>query len=147
MNSTTNTVGTGNCGCGCGTEVLSRNANYAPGHDARHVGIIARAILAESSLVKQTALVGTLPSPALRFKATAMVARLREPKTSKSVKATRSPSSTVEGTVKIGRWTYPARKLASGQVVRNTQRDGSGEWVPVSSSGRNSVGAETFRAA
>ena len=34
----------------------------------------------------------------------------------------------MNGTVKIGRWTYPARKQG-GEVSRNTKRDGSGEWV------------------
>lgn len=33
-------------------------------------------------------------------------------------------------TVKIGRWEYPAKNL-DGQIVRNTKRDGSGEWVAV----------------
>jgi hypothetical protein len=34
------------------------------------------------------------------------------------------------GTVKVGRWTYPARiePAAPDKVARNTQRDGSGEW-------------------
>lgn len=33
-----------------------------------------------------------------------------------------------EDTVKIGRWTYPARNI-DGQLERNTKIDGSGEWV------------------
>ena len=35
----------------------------------------------------------------------------------------------MNGTVKVGRWEYPARKLDSGIIERNTKRDGSGEWV------------------
>lgn len=35
--------------------------------------------------------------------------------------------------VKIGRWTYPAKHLL-GMDVRNTKRDGSGEWVPYTAS-------------
>lgn len=31
--------------------------------------------------------------------------------------------------VKVGRWEYPAIKDESGQTLRNTKRDGSGEWV------------------
>lgn len=36
----------------------------------------------------------------------------------------------VKGSVKVGRWEYPARKVG-GQVWRNEARDGSGEWIPV----------------
>lgn len=32
------------------------------------------------------------------------------------------------GTVKVGRWTYPATQML-GVVLRNAKRDGSGEWV------------------
>lgn len=35
----------------------------------------------------------------------------------------------VRGTVKVGRWTYPAVRTDSGEVARNTKRDGSGGWV------------------
>ncbi len=37
---------------------------------------------------------------------------------------TRTPT----GTVKAGRWTYPAYRAGVGPVSRNTKRDGSGEW-------------------
>lgn len=33
--------------------------------------------------------------------------------------------------VKVGRWTYPGRELVDGTTIRNTKRDGSGEWVNV----------------
>lgn len=36
---------------------------------------------------------------------------------------------TVTEGVKVGRWVYPGRKLANGELQRNTKRDGSGEWV------------------
>lgn len=36
--------------------------------------------------------------------------------------------SAVRGTVKVGRWTYPAVRNEDGSVYRNTKRDGSGEW-------------------
>lgn len=35
----------------------------------------------------------------------------------------------MNGTVKVGRWEYPATQHPSGAVKRNTKRDGSGEWV------------------
>lgn len=34
----------------------------------------------------------------------------------------------VRGTVKVGRWTYPAIRKEDGTVVRNSKRDGSGDW-------------------
>lgn len=33
------------------------------------------------------------------------------------------------GETKVGRWTYPTRTFPDGKVLRNTKRDGSGEWV------------------
>lgn len=36
--------------------------------------------------------------------------------------------STTTGTVKIGRWTYPTIER-DGDILRNTKRDGTGEWV------------------
>lgn len=35
------------------------------------------------------------------------------------------------GTVKVGRWEYPAERFAGGTVMRNAKRDGSGTWVEV----------------
>jgi hypothetical protein len=35
----------------------------------------------------------------------------------------------VRGTVKSGRWVYPAVRHDDGTVARNTKRDGSGDWV------------------
>lgn len=111
------------CGCGCGTVVKSRKSLYAPGHDARHAGLVAREVVAtgDMSLIKSA-----LPSVALRDKATAMATRLAE----KPVKSSSAKASTVVESVKVGRWTYPARKV-NGKVERNTKRDGSGEWVAV----------------
>lgn len=44
-------------------------------------------------------------------------------------------STPISGTVKVGRWEYPARAThtATGfeNVERNTKRDGSGDWEPV----------------
>lgn len=38
-------------------------------------------------------------------------------------------ATTGELTVKVGRWEYPAKLNNAGLVLRNTKRDGSGEWV------------------
>lgn len=40
---------------------------------------------------------------------------------------TTTPAVVTTGTVKIGRWAYPAIKYGTGRVLRNTKRDGSGE--------------------
>lgn len=118
------------CGCGCGQEV---NSKYKQGHDARHAGEVARAA-AETALAKgvdysMDELYEVLPSQALRIKAKNMAARLvaKKKRQSKRVKAE-------IGTVRHGRWDYPARKNARGEVVRNTKRDGSGTWTPVDAS-------------
>lgn len=42
-------------------------------------------------------------------------------------------NDTIVGTAKIGRWEYPVRKLGKG-YVRNTKRDGLGEWTQVEES-------------
>lgn len=46
-----------------------------------------------------------------------------------------SKTTTVTGTVKVGRWTYPARRdhaaTDAPATTRNEKRDGSGEWVDV----------------
>lgn len=40
------------------------------------------------------------------------------------------PSVTPADDIKVGRWTYPARRF-DGVLQRNTRRDGSGDWVEV----------------
>lgn len=39
--------------------------------------------------------------------------------------------SGIRGSIKVGRWVYPAVRLESGTVARNTKRDGDGDWVDV----------------
>lgn len=60
------------CHCGCG-EQIGPKATYRPGHDARHAGMVARAIAAEPKQEKTLLL--ALPSPALRTKAQRAAAR------------------------------------------------------------------------
>lgn len=57
------------CLCGCGENVAGK-ASYRPGHDARHAGQIARAMLAASKKTDRTKALDALPSPALQAKAT-----------------------------------------------------------------------------
>lgn len=72
-----------NCICGCG-QVTSVRANYKPGHDARHASDVAQQIADNPR--RKTALLHTLPSPALRAKAERAAERLTA-KTPKEVAA------------------------------------------------------------
>lgn len=131
--------GSGVCLCGCGDIVGKTGKSlYKPGHDARHVGNIAREV-AESG---DDARIGTLPTPALRNKAENMVLRLRakvqaqaDRDAAKLAKRLNSGKGGQQAEdiepVKVGRWEYPARKVGE-QVFRNAKRDGSGSWIPLS---------------
>lgn len=117
------------CNCGCGTPTRKAGSLYAPGHDARHAGLVARDVIAtgNNALLSQA-----LPTLALQKKAAAMVAR-KAAKPATAVKAERKAGPVVSlaaEPVKVGRWTYPARHFG-GDLQRNTKRDGSGEWVAV----------------
>lgn len=68
-----NLVGGHFCKCDCG-EVITTKASYRPGHDARHAGIVARAIADDPKQTK--ALLSTLPSAALQAKATRAAEKL-----------------------------------------------------------------------
>lgn len=102
------------CRCGCGEPILNSARDYRPGHDARHAGLVARAIAAGGS----ADLLDALPSEALKTKARAHAARLGSAPT----KADRKPKKAklaeiVDGTVKIGRWEYRAnRNSDTGEV-------------------------------
>lgn len=61
----------GKCACGCKATV---ERFYKPGHDQRHFGQIARAIVANPAKLDQ--LLATLPSDALRAKARQSAERL-----------------------------------------------------------------------
>jgi predicted RNase H-like nuclease len=60
------------CRCGCGEQV-GRRALYRPGHDARHVSQVGRAMMAAGA--EDPDLLAALPSEALRAKARAMLER------------------------------------------------------------------------
>lgn len=66
---------TGKCLCGCGTNSTS---NYRPGHDARHAGQIARAIVDNRAKkgFDRRELLAVLPSDALKAKAENMAGRM-----------------------------------------------------------------------
>lgn len=73
INTEGNLVGGHFCKCDCG-QVITTKARYRPGHDARHAGIVARAIAENPK--QANALLGTLPSNALQAKATRAAERL-----------------------------------------------------------------------
>lgn len=60
------------CYCGCGEEVGEKSF-YRPGHDSRHVGIVARQVVASDAFETITT---QLPTVALQFKAWNMAYRL-----------------------------------------------------------------------
>lgn len=178
---------TRHCTCGCGLPTSSSKTMYRPGHDARHAGMVARAIVeAHISGRTPTLTLADLPTANLVNKADAMSKRLlakaealavkelakkdKQPADRKPSKAKKAEDKAIAavvaqeeatheeqeaaaraereadiaaadeaedlspvGEVKVGRWTYPAKaaRTADGEVyvVRNTKRDGSGEWV------------------
>lgn len=65
------------CRCGCGESTSSSKTQYRPGHDARHVGIVARDIAASSQEgYERTTADSDLGSVLLQGKAQAMADRL-----------------------------------------------------------------------
>lgn len=69
------------CACRCG-EPVGAKAMYRPGHDARHAGLVARAIVEDPKRAK--ALLATLPSPSLQAKAQRAADRLTAKVTEKA---------------------------------------------------------------
>lgn len=124
------------CKCGCG-EQANKDRDYRPGHDARHAGNIGREMAARRATSPDEAvadLLAQLPSAALRAKAEGVATKAAQGKTKRPKAAPKAARTKVAkdvrilGTVKAGRWTYPAMMDAKGGVIRNTKRDGSGDW-------------------
>lgn len=142
-------VAPGACACGCGAEVTNAKRHFLPGHDQRLMGILVRAHregLEVSWMSGGLMISGTATDYAqlvLNEGGQAKLARYiaTEPKrTRKGRRTTAAQAAEIiasapvapkftEGEVKIGRWVYPARSFPNGAIVRNTKRDGSGEWV------------------
>lgn len=141
----TNPANLPNCLCGCG-QVTNRGRNYKPGHDARHAGAIGRTIAAELTDGRDgTDLLASLPTEALRIKAMRVAESanaVRPTGKGKAAKAPRSARRVVEdlsdaepvrtaGTVKKGRWSYPAQKDENGTVWIARDRKGSDQFDEV----------------
>lgn len=148
----------GPCACACGHPVNSPTSRFRPGHDQRWVGQTANEILAAKAstddirLFRAEAHLKT-QSGALQAKVWNKVEKAW-PKILKQAKAKQTrmqPAADEFGgqsteeikplTVKIGRWTYPLSHDAKGFPVRNTKRDGSGEWVALEMPARIEVAA------
>ena len=132
------------CADGCGAQVTGK-AIFRPGHDARFVSLLL-AVAAdhnfdEESLNQQD----LLPTAALRqkfvrafwnnqAKALAKQDRAANRAARRATPQGEFRTLDADGTVKVGRWIYPARRWIRTEtsefwVERNTQRDGKGEWV------------------
>jgi hypothetical protein len=125
------------CLCGCGFPVNNRKRNYRPGHDAKHAGVVARAMAATSDLDKRDRLKDALPTDALKWKAASMADRLiakgrkEDPNTvpiakvMEQAKADYIQKVTFEtGTVKRGRYSYDAERNKTSGAVTWTDKKG-----------------------
>lgn len=108
------------CGCGCGEQTSKAKVLYRPGHDARHAGAVARQLApmmsdnSQASKDRSFELLLTLPSVALREKASKMAGRIA---------AKAAASDGIEtGTVKVGRWAYAATR--NGERVTYSKKSG-----------------------
>lgn len=143
------------CDCGCNNLTRTPEAKFLPGHDQRLVSIIGHK-LAEARIAEDydevTKIVGEQAErwPNLSdkienrawkleskwIKQRAKVADKLASNIAKNAAKALASETTGELTVKVGRWTYPAKMNNLGLVWRNTKRDGSGEWIRHTEGGR-----------
>ena len=152
MNATaTAEVATTLCYCGCETPVMGKKSRFAPGHDARYVGVAARTLLADNGLANIDnavikARAGEISrdlSPALAAKFEKMAANLLAKETAKvGRKEARLASRKAQAkdglkgaavTVKVGRWVKPGviAAVAGGKPAVITYLDSKGKTVKV----------------
>lgn len=127
MASTAQTTETKTCRCGCG-ESVGKKSQYKPGHDARHAGMVARAI--RETPTRREELFATLGSDALRAKAARMIAKFSQPKKAAAPK----PEPVYE--VKVGRWWYLQTGLNADGGILYTSKDGQARIAPKGSQTR-----------
>lgn len=133
---TTTEQATVQCACECGEATQSAKSNYRPGHDARHASNVGRFLATSNDPEANNRALASLGSDKLRTKALAMDSRLRAlaaAKASKRAKAELEDDILPISEIKVGRWTYPVRRSPEDpeQLQRNTNRDGSGNWINV----------------
>lgn len=128
------------CACACGDRTNSPKSIYRPGHDAKHVTKLVWLVVAGT--MTRGAAISYLPSNALIVKFENALSRvlIKEDKTKRAnafkakindVATTNFEEISQSRTLKIGRWTYPAKVYSSGSVFYNSKRDGTGEWLPM----------------
>lgn len=112
------------CRCGCGDLVPSKSF-YRPGHDARHAGVIGR-LAATMDGDDRAVTLAEMPSPALVAKAEAIMNKAiekaeakqnREDAKAAKAEATRAEPTTEDGTVKVGKHTWPATRFVDTDEV------------------------------
>lgn len=117
------------CYCGCG-QTPGRGCTFRTGHDQRLIGILLRAartdehvaLITENGRTTVEARVAAdhllSPRGAARFQA--------------HLGGTAYPTVVkprpLRGTVKVGRFTYPASKNQDGKVMRSETKSGTGVW-------------------
>jgi hypothetical protein len=141
------------CNCGCMGKVANSKRLFIQGHDQRLIGILTRAAVNGAEVHLRTG--GTMTSgDALGIAShllnvrgqeklrRAVEAAMGKRDRAQVAKAEAPKPQPVAGTVKVGRWDYPAIREVDGNVVRNLLRDGTGEFVPA-----DAKVASTFRPA
>jgi hypothetical protein len=140
------------CNCGCLGKVANRQRLFMQGHDQRLVGKLTRAAVhgvdvavVDGAIISGDAL--GMAQHLLNAKGQAKLAHAVKVAVGKRDRAQVAQAEApkpqpVAGTVKVGRWDYPAIREVDGNVVRNLLRDGTGEFVPA-----DAKAASTFQPA
>ena len=121
------------CYCGCNVKTSSHKSFYLPGHDARHAGMVGKAIAearldmkADPETVKDNvrALCDELPSEKLTLKAQNIGNRLfsvemeKRAKIEEAAKPLEKPAEYVgEGTIRVGKNEYAAERGDDGKIT------------------------------
>lgn len=135
------------CGCGCGNMTNSPKSVFRPGHDQKLVSKLAYEMkvafgsgddvsvfrLEHQARLYSPALQGKIHNAFTKAKQNTRKAATERRKALHEIAALddliKAFDVVTPMTVKIGRWEYPAKLNDKGLVLRNTKRDGSGEWV------------------
>ena len=133
------------CACDCGNLTRSPKATFIPGHDAKLVSKLAKQMyvaVRDGDTVEEFGLETRVKrfSYALQGKihGAFRLAKIRGARVASAKREATHEAAALDDlidaleapkTVKVGRWEYPAKVTFSGRLLRNTKRDGSGEWV------------------
>lgn len=137
------------CACSCGNRVNSPKSTFRPGHDQK---VVQRLAFEMSQAVASGDDIWTFAvenaakkfSPALQGKIHNAFASAKKRGRAAAKKAKETAVRREEfdailktpTTIKVGRWEYPAKTNNLGILLRNTKRDGSGEWIRHTENGR-----------